>query len=174
MLIAHDSILETINGGFINISTIYSTLSDIVISQDETTKILAIKHHKHFKVMTKLIFDDDSYVIIGKNTYIQIVEEHDLGRIIEAKDAHPGQKLCPPIPPYADIRIWGSEYGKNIKQKQTVFYRASTVLFDKCEYVKINNAIILHDNYEFNVIRKIAKKSNSVANLLLKHAKLTT
>ncbi len=172
MLVGQENTLLTLGGGTVKIPTIHSTLSNIVIDNENTTIILAIKHHKRFKILVKLIFDDDSFVIVGKHTYLQVVEEHDIGKIIEAKDAHPGQILCPPLPSYVDIRIWGSEYGKNIKHKQTVFGKASTILFDKCEYVTINDAPILHDNHQFSGIRKLAKRTNSVANLLFKHTQL--
>jgi len=172
MLVGQENTLLTSKGGIIKVPTIHGKLSDIIIDNENTTNILAIKHHKRFKILIQITFDDNTYVIIGKHTYIQVVEEHDIGRIIEAKDAHPGQKLCPPLPEYADIRIWGSEYGKNIKHKQTIFSKASTILFDKCEYITLSDAPILHDNHQFSGIRRLAKRTNSVANLLFKHTQL--
>ena len=170
MLVGQDCTVDTINSGTVKISTIHHKLSDIIINQELTTNILAIKHHKKYKVMIKLTFNDDSCVILGKNTYVQIVEEHDIGKIVEAKDVHGGQILCPPLPPYADIRLWGEIYGKPIKLKQTLLYKASTVLFDKCEYVVIDGAPIIHDNSQFDALRKVVKKTNSVGNLIFKHS----
>lgn len=168
MLVGQDNFISTTDGGDIKVSTLHGKLDNVIIDEDTTT-ILSVKHHKKFKVMTKIIFEDDSYIIIGKHTYLQVVEEHDIGKIIEANDAQPGQLLCPPLPPYADIRLWGSSYGVPIKKKQTLLYKASTILFDKCEYVRIGNMPVLHDNHEFRNIRRIVRRNNSVGNLLFKH-----
>jgi hypothetical protein len=168
MLLGQDCVVDTIVGGNVSISSIKNKLNDVIIEDQLAINILSIKHHKKFKVMIKLILEDDSYVIVGKNTYLQVVEEHDIGRILEAKDAYAGQIICPPIPNYVDKILWASSYGKCIKAKQTVLYKASTVVFDNCDYVTISGIPILHDNYEFRKIRRIAKRSNSIANLLLK------
>ena len=135
----------------------------------DNTKVLSIRRHKKYKVMIKVIFNDDSYIIVGKNTYLQIVEEHDIGRIIEAKDVQPGQLLCPPLPPYADIFTWGSTYGIGIKKRQTMLQKVSTIVFDECEYININGIPVLHDNYEHRIVRHVARRSTSIGNLLLKY-----
>ncbi len=168
MLVGQDNYVLTKNGDKIKISSIHGRLDDVMVDDDTITTILSIKHHKKYKIMTKIILSDDTYVIVGKHTYVQVIEEHDIGRIVEAMDVHPGQLLCPALPPYADIRLWGNEHGIPIKMKQTIFYNASTILFDECEHVKINGAPILHDNYEFKNIRRIIKRKNSVGNLLFK------
>jgi hypothetical protein len=172
MLVGDDCLLSTLDGGDIKISTINGKLNNVIVDENVTTTLLSIKHHKKFKLMTKLIFEDNSYVIIGKHTYVQVVEEHDIGKLIEAMDVQPGQLLCPPLPSYADIRLWGDSFGIAVKAKQTILYRASTILFDECEYLTINGVPILHDNHQFRHIRRIVKRSDSVGNLLFKHTGL--
>ena len=169
MLVGQDNFISTTDGGDVKVSTIRGKLDNIIIDDNNTTSLLSIKHHKKFKVMTKIILEDDTYVVVGKHTYVQIVEEHDIGRIIEAMEVQPGQLLCQPLPPYADIRLWGANYGIAIKAKQTILYKASTILFDDCEFVTINNIPILHDNHQFRNIRRVVKRSNSIGNLLFKH-----
>ena len=169
MLVGQDNFITTTDGGKIKISSIHGKLDNVFVDDNEVVTLLSIKHHKKYKVMIKIIFEDDTYIIVGKHTYLQVVEEHDIGKIIEACEVHPGQLLCPPLPPYVDIRLWGSNYGIAIKNKQVLLYKASTLLFDKCDYIRICDVPILHDNDRFKNLRKLIRRNNSVGNMLFKH-----
>lgn len=149
------------------LKNIHSKVSNVTISEGVTTTILAIKHHKKYKVLVKIIFEDDKFIEVGKDTILQIAED-DLARLTPAKDLIPGSIICPPIPHYADVRLWAETYGLRIKARQLVLAKASTVIFDKCEYVTIGDVPLLHDNQEYNKLRKVARRSTSLANLLMK------
>lgn len=138
---------------------------NIIINNSTYTDILAIKNHKKYKVLIRLIFENGAQVDLGKETMLQVVEEYDSAKLIPAKDVQLGQRVCLPISPYTDPV---KAYGFIIVLKETRMLFASTVIFDKCDYVLINGIPILHDNEEEKNIRKIAKKSNLLANLLLK------
>jgi hypothetical protein len=138
---------------------------DIIIDDSNYTDILAIKNHKKYRVLIRLIFENGTQVDLGKETMLQVVEGHDSAKLIPAKAVKPGQRVCPPIPPYADP---AKASGFIIMFKETRMLLASTVIFGKCDYVLINGIPILHDNEEDKNIRKVARRSNSLANLLLK------
>jgi len=169
MLIGQDNTLQVYSEKeySVLIRNIHMKIEDVMISEGVYTDILAIKHHKKYKVVTRLLLENGKHVDIGQDTILHVVEEHDRPRLIPAKNIQHGHIICPPIPSYADIRTWAATYGVGVKTRQLILAKVSTIIFDKCEYVPINGVPILHDNHEDKNIRKLAKRSNSLARLIL-------
>lgn len=143
-----------------------TSLNNVVVNETEQTKILSVRHHKKRRVMVKISLENDNFVIVGYDTMFQIVEDN-IASFVDARGIKKGQFICPPIPPYCNPADWAKAYGFRVKSRDQIMCKVSTIVFDKCEYVVINHVPILHDNHEYKTIRKVAKKSNSVAQLLL-------
>lgn len=165
MIVGQNCILS-VNGNIRAVGTVNGRL-DNVNSDGELTSVLAIKHHKKPKLLVGIKTVNEDYLLVDPTSQFQIVDNGKL-RYVDADLVKPGYIICPPMPDYAELAMWTNLYGVKVESKELRFTNASTIIFDKCDYVRISNVPILHDNYCNRKLRYIAKRSTSVANLLLK------
>lgn len=142
----------------IAIGNIEGAVKNVIIDEDRKVDLLAVRHKKSRKVMVKITTTDDNFVIVDRRTMFQI---KDMGkaRIIEAANIKKGHIIC------------SSTHEIEVKSNELIMCKASILVFDKCDYVTINHLPIVHDNYEDRGIRRMAKRSNLLASLLMNFKK---